>query len=69
MDKRLKFNLQAWVIYTVFCYIVLLPLKLYVPMISVSIIIGFYLGMLNTIIRELRILNKSYDGSDLDKEE
>lgn len=55
--KRLKFNLQSWVLYAVICYIILLPLKMYVIGISISLIIGFLFGILNDIVIQLRKLN------------
>ena len=57
MKKRLKHNLIVWVLYVVLIYIILLPLKLWVIGISISIIIGFFFGLLNDILTQLRKLN------------
>lgn len=55
--KRLKQNLLAWLIYSIGCYIVLLPLEIYIVAISISIITGFFFNLLNDILIQLRKLN------------
>ena len=57
MTKRLKRNLFIWLLYSVRCYLILLPLQIWIPAISYSIIIGFFFGCLNEIITQLRKLN------------
>lgn len=57
MTKRLKHNLLTWLIYSVACYIILLPLEIWIVSISISIITGFFFGLLNDIIIQLRKLN------------
>ena len=55
----IKWNLIAWISYTIGCYLVLLPFKQYILSISISIIIGFVCMLLNTIIQILiKILQK-----------
>jgi len=57
MSKRLKHNLVTALIYSVMVYIVIIPLKLWIVGISISIILGFLFGMLNDILTQLRKLN------------
>lgn len=57
MTKRLKHNLYGWLIYSVICYIILLPFQIWITGISISILIGFFFNMLNDIITQLRKLN------------
>lgn len=57
MTKRLKHNLKTWFMYSVLCYIVLIPFKMWVLGISISILVGFFFGLLNDIITQLRKLN------------
>jgi hypothetical protein len=57
MSNRLKHNLLTALIYSVVVYIIILPLKLWVIGISISILIGFFFGLLNDIITQLRKLN------------
>jgi hypothetical protein len=58
MTNRLKHNLIAWSIYSIMCYIILIPFKIWIVGISISILIGFFFGCLNDIITQLRKLNK-----------
>jgi preprotein translocase subunit SecF len=62
LPKRLKFNLTTWLVYSIPTYILLLPLWLFsanflLVNISISIILGFLFGFLNSISIELRKLN------------
>jgi len=57
MNKRLKHNLIGWLAYAIICYIVLIPFKMWVTGISISILFGFISNMLNDIITQLRKLN------------
>ncbi len=57
LTKIQKNNIITWLIYTIGVYLVLIPLKLWVIAIPISIIMGFLFGLLNTIIIQLRKLN------------
>ena len=57
MKNRLNHNLFSWLFYSIMIYVLLLPLQLWVVNISVSIILGFFAGMLNDILTQLRKLN------------
>lgn len=57
MTKRLKFNLKTWLFYTIMFYIIILPYQNYITGISVSLILGFFAGIFNDIIIQLRKLN------------
>jgi hypothetical protein len=57
MSKRLIHNIKIWIVYTIICYIILIPFQIWITGISISILIGFFFGCLNTIIMELRKLN------------
>lgn len=57
MTNRLKHNLKSWIIYSIICYIILIPFKIWITGISVSLLIGFLFGLLNNIIIQLRKLN------------
>lgn len=54
---KLRHNLKVWLIYILFCYIILIPFKMWITGISISILIGFLFGLLNDIITQLRKLN------------
>ena len=65
MTNRLKHNLATWVIYSLISYITLLPFKLWITGISISILIGFFFGLLNDIVIQLRKLNgEKFEGID-----
>jgi hypothetical protein len=65
MKNRLKYNLKVWVVYSLICYVIILPFKLWLVGISISILIGFFFGLLNDIITQLRKLNgEKFDGID-----
>lgn len=57
MTKRLKHNITVWLIYSLICYIVLIPFQIWITGISISLLIGFFFGLLNDIITQLRKLN------------
>ncbi len=57
MNNRLKHNLKVWIVYTIACYIILIPCQIWVIGISISIILGFFAGQLNDINTQLRKLN------------
>lgn len=57
MTNRLKHNLKTWIMYSLICYIILIPFKIWITGISISILIGFFFGLLNDIITQLRKLN------------
>lgn len=57
MTNRLKQNLKVWVVYSLTCYIILIPFKIWLIGISISILIGFFFGLLHDIIIQLRKLN------------
>lgn len=70
MTNRLKHNLTTIFVYGLSVYIILLPLKLWIIGISISIIIGFLFGILNDIVTQLRMLNgeKFSKLEEIDKE-
>jgi hypothetical protein len=55
--SRFKKNLIVWFIYILVVYILLIPLKIWIIGISISILIGLLFGLLNDIILQLRKLN------------
>ena len=57
MKNRLKHNLKTWAAYSLICYIILMPFQIWITGISISILIGFFFGLLNDIIIQLRKLN------------
>jgi len=57
MSNRLKHNLLGWLFYTIGVYIIIIPFKLWLIGISISILIGFFFNILNDIITQLRKLN------------
>lgn len=57
MTKRLKHNLSTWLMYAVVIYIVLIPFQIWFTGISVSLLLGFFFGVLNDILTQLRMLN------------
>jgi hypothetical protein len=57
MNKKLKHNLTGIIVYTVIIYVLLIPFKMWVIGISISLIIGLLFGFLDNIITELRKLN------------
>ena len=57
MKNRLKHNLSTFLIYSVIIYVILLPFQMWFIGISLSILIGFFFGLLNDIITQLRKLN------------
>jgi len=57
MTNRLKHNLKSWITYSIICYIILIPFKIWIIGISISLLIGFLFGLLNDIIIQLRKLN------------
>ncbi len=56
-NNRMKNNLKAWAIYSLICYIILIPIKMWIIAIPISILVGFLFGLLNDIIIQLRKLN------------
>lgn len=54
MGHRLKHNLIVWLIYSIVCYIIIIPFQLWVKGISIAILLGGLFEMLNTIIEHLR---------------
>lgn len=57
MANEMNRNLKSLIIYSLICYIILIPFKLWIISISISILIGFLFGLLNEIITQLRKLN------------
>jgi len=57
MTNKLKHNLKTWIMYSLICYIILIPFKMWITGISISILIGLFAGFLNEIITQLRKLN------------
>jgi hypothetical protein len=57
MTNRLKHNLTSIIIYAIIAYLLLIPFKMWITGISISIFIGFFFGFLNDIIIQLRKLN------------
>jgi hypothetical protein len=57
MTKRVKHNLFTWLFYSMIVYICLIPLKLWIVSIGISILIGFLFGILNDILTQLRKFN------------
>ena len=53
MSKNFIRNTLVWIIYSVVIYALLLPYGLYVEMIPIAVISGFFLGMLNDIRKVL----------------
>jgi hypothetical protein len=65
MTNRLKYNLKTWVVYSLICYIILIPFQIWITGISISVLIGFFFALLNDIIIQLRKLNgEKFDGID-----
>jgi ribose/xylose/arabinose/galactoside ABC-type transport system permease subunit len=56
-NNRMKNNLKALAIYSLICYIILIPIKMWIIAIPISILVGFLFGLLNDIIIQLRKLN------------
>ena len=70
--KELKRNLIIIGMYSIFVYVILLPLQLYTFMLPISFLIGFIIGILNEIYTQVKKLNnqksndkKSNDIGDL----
>lgn len=57
MNKRIKHNLLGWLIYSLGCYIIIMPFQMWILGIPISILFGFITNMLNDIITQLRKLN------------
>ena len=57
MPNRLKRNLKVLIAYSLTCYIILIPFKVWITGVSISILIGFFFGLLDDIIMQLRKLN------------
>ena len=57
MPNRLKRNFKVLIAYSLTCYIILIPFKAWITGISISILIGFFFGLLDDIIIQLRKLN------------
>jgi uncharacterized protein YqfA (UPF0365 family) len=57
MANEMNRNLKSLIIYSLICYIILIPFKLWIISISISILVGFLFGLLNEIITQLRKLN------------
>ena len=57
MTHRLKHNLLVLGIYSITVYILLLPLQLWIISIGISLIIGWFGGILNDILTQLRRMN------------
>lgn len=54
----MRHSIKVFLVYCLMCYIILIPLKMWVISISVSILVGFLFGLLNDIWGELRKLNE-----------
>jgi len=63
MNSRLKRNLIIWLIYSAVCYAILLPIGIYITGISISLLMGFFFGILNDILTQLRKANGEKFGS------
>jgi len=59
---NLKDNLIAWGIYSLITYILICYFKGYLYSISISIIIGFTLSVLNNIAQTLNYINDKTEG-------
>lgn len=57
MSNRLKINLKRIFMYAAIVYVLLIPFKMWVAGISISMLIGFFFGQVNEIIIQLRKLN------------
>jgi len=57
MSNRLKRNLKTWLVYSIICYIVLIPFQMWITGISISLLLGFLFGLINDVIFQLRKLN------------
>ena len=65
MTKRLKHNIRVWALYSLICYVVLIPFQIWITGISLSLLIGFFFGLLNDILTQLRKLNgEEFDNID-----
>lgn len=57
----MKINIIKWIIYTVLFVICLfsfdLDIKVYPKIISLSLVLGFFAGLLNEILSELKDIN------------
>lgn len=70
MKKRLKHNLLVWLVYSICIYLLLIPFKIWITGISISLIIGFFFGVLNDILTQLRMLNgEKFDNLSDDENE
>lgn len=57
MSNRQKHNFIGWLIYSIICYIIIIPFEMWITGISISILFGFIANMMNEIITQLRKLN------------
>ena len=57
MKTEKQNRLSAVGLYTLGVYIVLIPFKLWILSISISIILGFFFGLMNEIILQLKKIN------------
>ena len=57
MPNRLKRNFKVLIAYSLTCYIILIPFKVWITSVSISILIGFFFVLLDDIIIQLRKLN------------
>ena len=70
LPGSLKHNLITWTFYSIICYIILLPLKLWIIGISISLLIGFLFELLNDILIQLRKINgEKFPGIENDKKD
>jgi hypothetical protein len=56
--RYLKRNLIIVIIYTLVCYVILIPFKKFITGISISILFGVFFGFLNEIITQLKKINE-----------
>jgi len=57
MTHRLKHNFIVWFIYSLMFYIALIPLHLWIISGGIAIILGWFGGILNDILVQLRRMN------------
>ena len=57
MTNRLKNSLLAWTLYSIGCYVIMLPYKQWILAAPVAVIVGFLFSMINSILVELYKLN------------
>lgn len=70
MNKIIKHELKIFLLYSFMVYLLLIPFKIWVTGISISLILGILFGILNGILTQLRMLNgEKFENLSDDKKE